>query len=171
MRLLMLLSLTLPLGSPAAAQERIARVGQQMWSDRGAHHDAAHRAFLVGLAEQGFLEGRNLELLQRSADSNPARLKLLARELAAAKVNVFFAPSTAMASDAWYADHNTRIVFATILDLVRTEFVKSLARPSTRATGVVTMTAELTGKRMQMLVHAVPGPQRIGVMLAEKVIE
>ena len=46
MRLLILLSLTLPLGSPAAAQERIARVGQLMWSDRGAHHDATRRAFL-----------------------------------------------------------------------------------------------------------------------------
>ena len=98
MRLLMLLSLTLPLGSPAAAHERIARVGQLMWSDRGAHHDATRRAFL---------------------------------------------------------------------DPVKTEFVKSLARPGARATGVTTMTAELTGKRMQMLVQAVPGLQRIGAPIDE----
>ena len=151
------------LGGPGAAQTRVAHVGEMMWRDSGPYYDTTHRGFVAGLAEQGFVEGRNLVLLQRSADSDPARFKPLARELAAAKVDVFFAPATLMATGAWYADRSTPIVIATILDPVKLDFVKSLAKPGTRVTGVTTMNKELTAKRLQMLLQAVPGIHRVGV--------
>ncbi len=152
-------------GDPGAAQTRVAHVGEMMWRASGPYYDTTHRGFVAGLGEQGFVEGRNLVLLQRSADSDPARFKPLARELAAAKVDVFFAPASLMATGAWYADRSTPIVIATILDPVKLDFVKSLARPGTRVTGVTTMNKELTAKRMQMLLQAVPGIQRIGVAI------
>jgi ABC-type uncharacterized transport system substrate-binding protein len=83
--------------------------------------------------------------------NDPDRFKALARELAAANVDVFFAPSTPMATAAWYAAKNTPIVVATILDPVELDFVKSLARPGTRVTGVTTMNNELTAKRLELL--------------------
>jgi len=169
MHMLILLSLALLLGSPVAAQERIARVGELMWRDSGPYYDTTHSAFVAGLGKQGFVEGRNLLLLQRSADSDPARFKLLARELAATKVDEFFAPASTMATGAWYADRSTPIVIANILDPVKLEFVKSLVRPGTRVTGVTTMNKELTAKRLQMLLQAVPGIQRIGVLIDDAI--
>ena len=163
MRMLLIGMLTLILSGTVVAQERVARVGEWMWRDSGPYYDTTHRGFVVALGEQGFVEGRNLVLLQRSADSDPARFKPLARELAAAGVDVFFAPASLMATGTWYADRSTPIVIATILDPVKPEFVKSLARPGTRVTGVTPMNKELTAKHMQMLLQAVPGIQRIGV--------
>ncbi len=163
-----LLAVTLLAGTlnlPCSAQTRVARVGEMMWRDSGPYYDATHRGLLAGLREQGFVEGQNLVLLQRSADSDPTRFKPLALELAAAKVDVFFAPASLMATGAWYADRTTPIVIATILDPVKLEFVKSLARPGTRVTGVTTMNKELTAKRMQMLLQTVPGIKRVGVLI------
>jgi len=82
-------------------------------------------------------------------------------------VDVFFAPATPMATAAWYADRNTPIVVATILDPVELEFVKSLARPGTRVTGVTTMNNELTAKRFQLLLETVPGIKKVGVVVDE----
>jgi putative ABC transport system substrate-binding protein len=152
---------------PAAAQERVAKVGYLSWQDRGAYHEATLAGFTAGLREEGYEVGRNLDILQRSASNDPDRFKALARELAAANVDVFFAPSTPMATAAWYAAKNTPIVVATILDPVELDFVKSLARPGTRVTGVTTMNNELTAKRLELLKEMIPGLQRVGVVVDE----
>jgi putative ABC transport system substrate-binding protein len=155
------------LATSATAQDRVARVGVLTWRDAGPYHDATHKGFVAGLREQGFVEGRNLELLGRSADFDGARFRGLARDLVQTKVDVFFAPATPMATAAWYADRNVPIVVATILDPVELQFVKSLARPGTRVTGVTSMTKELTGKRMQMLMQTVPNLRHAGVIVDE----
>ncbi len=149
------------------APARPARVGWLSWQDRGAYHDLTMRGFVEGLREEGFVPGRNLELLQRSASNDARAFKPLARELAAEHVDVFFAPATPMATAAWYADRKTPIVVATIMDPVALDFVKSLARPGTRVTGVTTLNDELTLKRMQLLMDMVPGLKRVGVVIDE----
>ena len=159
--------LSLVLLGPAAAQERVARVGFLSWQDTGAYYDMTLKGFIDGLREEGFVPGKNLELLRRSASNDAERFKPIARELAASKVDVFFAPATPMATAAWFADKNTPIVVATILDPVALDFVKSLARPGTRVTGVTTLNDELTVKRMQLLMDMVPGLQRVGVVIDE----
>ena len=151
----------------AHAQEKVARVGYLTWKDAGPYHEATTRGFIAGLSDEGYVEGRNLVIERRSADHDPERFKVLARELAAVKVDVFFAPATPMATAAWRADRNTPIVVATILDPVELEFVKSLARPGTRVTGVTTMNNELTAKRFQLLMEMVPGLKKVGVVIDE----
>jgi putative tryptophan/tyrosine transport system substrate-binding protein len=147
------------------AQERVARVGVLTWRDAGPFHEITHNGFVTGLREEGFVEGKNLVLIKRSANFDPDQFKSQAREMAQAKVDVFFAPATPMATAAWYADRNTPIVIASILDPVQLEFVKSLARPGTRVTGVTMMNKELTAKRMQMLMRTVPGLKRVGAIV------
>jgi len=164
-KILVTLAISLILSGTAAAQERVARVGYLSWQDSGAYYDATLKGFTSGLREQGYVEEKNLELLRRSASNEPERFKPLARDLAAANVDVFFAPATPMATAAWYATKNTPIVIATILDPVELEFVKSLARPGTRVTGVTSMNDELTTKRLQLLMEAVPGLRRVGVVI------
>ena len=135
------------------------------WRDAGPYEEATQQGFATGLREEGFIEGKNLIVLRRSADYDPERFKAQARELAQAKVDVFFAPATPMATAAWNADRSTPIVIATILDPIELSFVKSLARPGTRVTGVTTMNNELTGKRLQLLAEIVPGLKRVGVII------
>ena len=151
----------------APAQERMARVGYLSWQDSGPYYEATLAGFIDGLRSEGFVEGKNLELLRRSASNDAERFKPLARELAAAKVDVFFAPATPMASAAWFAAKDTPIVIATIMDPVALQFAKSLARPGMRVTGVTTMNNELTVKRLQLLMEAVPGLKRVGVVIDE----
>ena len=151
----------------ALAQEKIARVGYLSWQDTGAYYETTLKGFTEGLRDEGYVEGKNLELLKRSASNDPERFKPAARELAAAKVDVFFAPATPMATAAWYAAKNTPIVIATIMDPIELDFVKSLARPGTRVTGVTTMNDELTIKRLQLLMETVPGLKRVGVVIDE----
>jgi putative tryptophan/tyrosine transport system substrate-binding protein len=151
----------------AAAQDRVARVGFLSWQDSGTYYDTTLKGYIDGLREEGFEQGKNLDLMRRSASNDAERFKPLARELADKKVDVFFAPATPMATAAWYAVKNTPIVVATILDPVELEFVKSLARPGTRVTGVTTMNDELTTKRLQLLMEMVPGLKRVGVVFDE----
>jgi ABC-type uncharacterized transport system substrate-binding protein len=165
-RIALALTLLVLMGA-SFAQERIARVGVLSWSAAGPFHEVTRNGFVDGLRDEGFAEGRNLVLIERSADFDPERFKAHARELAQARVDVFFAPATPMATAAWYADRKTPIVIASILDPVELEFVKSLARPGTRVTGVTTMNKELTGKRMQMLMQTVSGLKRVGVVIDE----
>src|SRR5437868_14018342 len=70
-----------------------------------------------------------------------------------------------MATAAWYAAKDTPIVIATIMDPVELKFIKSLARPATRVTGVTTLNDELTLKRFQLLMEMVPGLKRVGVVI------
>ena len=165
MRTLLSFLLALALGGAALAQERVARVGYLSWRDAGPYEEVTQRGFATGLREEGFIEGKNLIVLRRSADYDPERFKAQARELAQAKVDVFFASATPMATAAWHADRSTPIVIATILDPVELSFVKSLARPGTRVTGVTTMNNELTGKRLQLLAEIVPGLKLVGVII------
>ena len=151
----------------SAAQERIARVGYLSWKESGPFYEVTNKGFVEGLREQGFVEGKNLAILRRSANFDPGRFRPLAREMSVAGVDVYFAAATPMATAAWRASSTTPIVIATVLDPVELEFVKSLARPGTRVTGVVTMNKELNGKRMQLLTEAVPGIKRVGVIVDE----
>ena len=151
----------------ALAQERVARVGYLSWQDQGTYYEVTLKGFIEGLRSEGFVEGKNLELLRRSASNDAERFKPLAKELAAAKVDLFFAPATPMATAAWYADKKAPIIVATILDPVELKFVNSLARPGTRVTGVTTMNNELTVKRFQLLMETVPGLKRVGVVIDE----
>ena len=158
-------ALSLALLGGATAQDRIARVGYLSWQDTGEYHESTSSAFVDGLRSEGFVEGKNLQLLRRSASNDADKFKPLARELAAAKVDVFFAPATPMATAAWFAAKETPIVIATILDPVALKFVDSLARPGTRVTGVTSMNDELTTKRLQLLAEMVPGLKRVGVVI------
>ena len=151
--------------SLAPAQEKIARVGYLTWSNFGPFSQVTRAGFIAGLREEGFVEGRNLVILRRAADYDADRFRPLAREMSEARVDVFFAPATPMATAAWRASRDTPIVIATVLDPIELEFVKSLARPGTRVTGVTAMTKELIPKRLQLLLETVPGIKRVGVIV------
>ncbi len=139
-----------------------ARVGWLHLRDRGAYSTLTERGFRAGLEQGGYVEGRNLTLVQRSADGDVRKLRALAREIVAEKVDVFFAPAKPMADAAWYASRRVPTVIATVTDPVIVDYAVSLARPGKHITGVTTANAALIGKRMQLLTELVPGIERVG---------
>ncbi len=151
------------LAATPAWSQRSAKVGWLSLTSTGMYAEITGRGYVKGLAEGGFVEGRNLVFEKRSAENDPQRLRALARELVAAKVDAIFAPAKILADAAWYASRRIPTVIATVTDPVSVDYAVSLARPGKHITGVTTANAELIGKRLQLLLEMVPGLRRVAI--------
>jgi ABC-type uncharacterized transport system substrate-binding protein len=160
------------LGSAGAAWPLAAR-GQQpampvigflqtASSGASAHMGAA---FHRGLREAGYVEGQNVEVIYRYADGQLDRLPALVAELVGRQVNIIgaFAPPAALAAKG--ATSTIPIVFTSGSDPIRDGLVASLNRPGGNVTGVSIRTADLEGKRLQLLSGAVPASASIAVLI------
>ena len=121
-----------PLGS--LAQERIARVGLLRTN---APPDPFVEAFREGMRALGYEESRNIIYETRWADGNPARLPLLAAELAALSVDLILTGGETAISAAHQAAPDTPIVMGASNDPIEAGFAQSLARPGGMVTGLV----------------------------------
>ncbi|MEO8203529.1 MAG: ABC transporter substrate-binding protein [Betaproteobacteria bacterium] len=142
---------------------RVARVGWLEWTSQGKFSERTARAFIEGLRASGYVEGTNLAIEKRVAFGDRHKLVAQARELAGLKVDVLFTPSKAATDAAWYASRAIPTVIATVTDPVAVQYAVSLARPGKHITGVTTASAELTGKRLELLGEAT-GAKRIAVL-------
>ncbi len=126
---------------------------------------SAHtREFQRGLRELGYVEGKNIVIEYRFADGDLARFRAFADEMVRLKVDVIVAASTAAIGPARDATREIPIVMAQSDDPVGAGFVASLARPGGNITGLSTLAAELSGKRLELLKQAVPGLSRVAVL-------
>jgi putative ABC transport system substrate-binding protein len=116
------------------------------------------------LRELGWTEGRNLVMVNRYAQNDPGRLEILARELAAEKVDVIHAMFPRAVSAVRKAAPGTPIVFSIVSDPVADGFVASLARPGGNITGATTREFELFTKRIQLLRELLPQAKRVAVL-------
>lgn len=122
------------------------------------------RAFRQGLKEAGFVEGENVAIVQRFAENQSERLPGLAAELVRRRVNVIVSYSSgALAAKA--ATSTIPIVFNIAEDPVRRGLVASLSRPGGNMTGVNFVSAELAGKRLELLRELVPAMSRVAVLV------
>ncbi len=119
-----------------AEAQQVARIGWLQLSSTGMYADITGRGFVKGLREAGYEEGRNLVFVKRAAEMDMRRLRTLARELVAAKVDVIFAPAKPMADAAWYASRSIPTAIATVTDPVVVDYAVSLARPGKHITGL-----------------------------------
>jgi putative ABC transport system substrate-binding protein len=133
---------------------RLPRVGWLEWTSQGKFSELTARAFTQGLREAGFAEGTNIAIEKRVAFGDRRKLSAQARDLAELKVDVLFTPSKAATDAAWYASRAIPTVIATVTDPVAVQYANSLARPGKHITGVTTASAELTGKRLELLNEA-----------------
>ncbi|MBI4488364.1 MAG: ABC transporter substrate-binding protein [Deltaproteobacteria bacterium] len=122
-------------------------------------------AFKQGLRELGYVEGQNITVECRSAEGKSNRLPDLAVELVSLKVNIIIAAGGELvARAAKQATQTTPIVMTNVADPVRTGLVASLARPGGNVTRLVTISPELSGKRLELLKKAFPRVFRVAVL-------
>src|SRR5438552_11336302 len=151
-----------PFAAEAQPATKIARIGY-LATNLGANPHL-REAFLQGLRDLGYIEGRNVAIETRAAEGKLERLPALAAELVALKVDVIVAASTPPALAAKQATRTLPIVFAATADAVASGLVTSLARPGGNVTGLSFLAPELVGKCLEQLKQAVPGVSRVAVL-------
>ena len=154
--------LAAPLAAGGQQAAKIARLG---WL--GAHPGASglpREAFLQGLRDLGYVEGRNFVIEYRDAEGKFERLPALAAELVALKVDVIVVGGTVAALVAKQATRTLPVVFVSATDPVADGLVTSLARPGGNVTGLSALAPELVGKRLELLKQAVPGLSRVALL-------
>lgn len=121
-------------------------------------------ALRQGLKDEGFVEGENLTIVYRFAEGRNDRLPALAADMARQRVSVIATHASGnFAVKA--ATKSIPVTFVTAEDPVRTGLVASLARPGGNLTGVNFVSAELVGKRVELLHQMVPSAKRIGILV------
>jgi len=116
------------------------------------------------LRELGYTEGRNYVFEFRWAEGSADRLKEMAAELVALKVDVLVTHSNRGAMAAAQATKTIPIVVADSADPVATGLVASYARPGGNITGSTSLPTELYAKRLELLMEAVPRGKRVSVL-------
>jgi putative tryptophan/tyrosine transport system substrate-binding protein len=118
-----------------------------------------------GLRDLGYVEGQNLIVEFRYAESKVERLPELADELVRLKVDVIVVTgSTPAALAAKNTTKKIPIVFLSASDPVTTGLVDSLARPGGNLTGLTNIHSELSGKRLELLKETIPKLSRVAVL-------
>ena len=152
-----------PLAAAAQQAVKVARIGYL--SPSLASSPRLRDAFLQGLRELGYVDGRNVVIEYRDAEGKLERVPALVAELVALKVDVIFVGGgTRVTLAAMQATRTIPIVFAGIGDPVESGLVTNLARPGGNVTGVSSLGPELVGKRLELLKQAVPGIDRVAVL-------
>src|SRR5262245_27961608 len=154
-----------PLTAGAQQDGRVRRIGVLM---AGAEADpfaqVRIQAFRQGLRESGFIEGQNVTIEYRFAETRYERLPALAADLVQRQVAVIFTGALAQFA-AKAATATIPIVFVMGGDPVRTGLVASLNRPGGNLTGITLLTVDLLAKRFGLLHDVVPQADVIGVLL------
>jgi putative ABC transport system substrate-binding protein len=121
-------------------------------------------AFFRGLAETGYVEGRNVAIETRWAEDRVDRLPALAADLVRLNVAVIVAAGAPAALAAKAATQTIPILFYVGFDPVQIGLVASLARPGGNMTGVAGLFSETGEKRLELLHEMVPAATSIAVL-------
>jgi putative ABC transport system substrate-binding protein len=158
--------LGLLLASPVVAQSqpagKVPRVGYLFYGSPGPSREID--AFRQGLRELGYIEGQSIAVEYRFASGQVERYPALAAELVRLKVDVIVAPATPQALAAKQATSSIPIVFVLVADAVGAGLITNFARPGGNITGLTSSSAELGGKRLELLKQLVPKASRVAVL-------
>jgi putative ABC transport system substrate-binding protein len=121
-------------------------------------------AFQQGLRERGYVDGQNVVVEFRFTDGSFDQLPRLAEELVRLKVDVILASGAPPALAAKKATTSVPIVFVGVFDPVELGLIPSLGRPGGNITGLGSTSADLAGKRLELLRELVPKLRRVAVL-------
>jgi putative ABC transport system substrate-binding protein len=156
---------TWSLGARAQQSERMRRIGVLMaQAENDPEGQARVAAFLQGLRELGWIEGRNIRLDYRWGGGDIGRIRKDAAELVALTPDVILAGGGQVMGPLQEATRTVPIVFTQTPDPVGAGFVSSLGRPGGNATGFTNFEYGVSGKWLEVLKEVVPGITRAAVL-------
>ena len=149
-----------------AQQPKVRRIGFLALRSRSTapNPDPYYDAFVKGMRELGYVEGKNLVTEWRFADGKYGRLPALATELVQMKVEVVVTqgPGTQALQR---VTSTIPIVFVVITDAVGSGVVANLARPGGNATGLSLMAVDLSPKHLELLKTMIPRLSSVAVLV------
>jgi putative ABC transport system substrate-binding protein len=154
---------TLAAWSGAARAQKLAtpRVGYVWIGARGT--DVSSAGLRQGLADFGYVVGRNLVLEERYANGDAERVPALIAELLALNIDVLLTPGTPITLAAQRATSTVPVVCVTG-DPVKTGFAASLARPGGNITGLSLLSGDYSAKWLELLKEAAPKVRRVAML-------
>ena len=154
-----------PLAARAQQGERIRRIGvlHSLASD-DPEGQARLTAFVQGLQELGWTDGRNVRIDYRWAAGDAERARRYAAELVALAPDVILAHGGSIVPSLLQATRTVPIVFTQTPDPVGAGFVNSLARPGGNVTGFTGFEYRISAKRLELLKEIAPRVMRAAVI-------
>src|SRR5262244_3896706 len=122
-------------------------------------------AFIQGLRDLGYVEGKNIAIVFRTAEGKSERNADLAAELVRLKVDLIVTDSSAAALGLKKATSTIPIVMTTGTDLVGSGLIASFARPGGNVTGLTSIAGEIGGKHLELLNEIVPRLNRVAILM------
>jgi putative ABC transport system substrate-binding protein len=154
-----------PLAARAQQGERVRRIGVLMTlAADDPEGQARLTAFVQGLQELGWTDGRNVRIDYRWPAGDAERTRRYATELAALAPDVILAGGGSVVPSLLQATRTVPIVFTQTPDPVGAGFVDSLARPGGNATGFIQFEYGLGGKWLELLKEVAPRVTRVAVV-------
>jgi ABC-type uncharacterized transport system substrate-binding protein len=127
------------------------------------------KAFVGGMRDLGYIEGKNLALERRSAEGKFERLPEIIGELVALNVDVIVSPADVVIQNAKAVTSTTPIVMAGVAVPVERGFVQSLARPGGNVTGLSSVASiDVVAKRVELIKELVPSLRRLVSLQSEE---
>jgi putative ABC transport system substrate-binding protein len=159
----LLATLAMPAVSRAQTA-RVPRIGYLTLAALGNKPSGERLAFLEGMGELGYIDGKTVEIIYHSGEMNPDTLEFAAQSLVEAKVDVIAAAGTVPALAAKRLTRTIPIVMIFSSEPVIAGLVADLARPGGNVTGVSTIQTEIDPKRLAMLKEISPAITRVAVL-------
>src|SRR4030095_5703858 len=152
-------------GAMATAQQltKVPRIGFLAATSHSANA-ARVEAFLQGLRDLGYVEGKNIVIEYRYAEGRAGRLSELVSELVRLKVDVIVSAGQRVTRPVKEATVTIPIVMGFDNDPVGSRFVATLARPGGNITGLSSLSPEISGKRLELLKEIVPRLSRVAAL-------
>jgi putative ABC transport system substrate-binding protein len=154
-----------PLAARAQQADRVRRIGMLM-STAADDPDGQARiaAFLDGLQQLGWTDGRNVKIDYRWPAGDADKSRKYAAELVALAPDIILAFGSANMTSLLQATRTVPIVFVAVPDPVGAGYVDSLSRPGGNATGFMTFEYSMGGKWLEVLKEIAPGVTRVAVL-------
>jgi putative ABC transport system substrate-binding protein len=149
-------------GQRAAGIRRLGVLMVQPEDDAGGRAELA--SFAQGLAEFGWIEGRNLHIDVRWRGGDAERTGSLAKELVLLNPDLLISRSTPITAALKRETGTIPIVFVNVAEPVASGFVETLARPGGNITGLTNFEASIGGKWLQLFKQLDPGIRRVAVV-------
>src|SRR5262245_33849615 len=154
-----------PLAARAQQPERMPRIAVlSNLTEDDPEARARDAAFLQGLQQLGWVDGRNVRIDYRYAAADPSRFRRFAGELVALAPDVAFAYTSPAVTALQQASSSIPIVFASVIDPVGAGIVETLARPGGLATGFTVFEYGIAGKWLELLKEIAPTVTRVAII-------